>query len=310
MRQQKILIILVILLGITTLIFAGLFLSSRGSIKNETFAKKYPLIDIARNSIPQEDYVVNLQPLRERLAPIYEKYGTEKISLYVEFLNTGANISYNGDARYYPASLIKMPVAMAAMKKIEKDEWSSDSELILFEQDINDRYGELYNQPIGSHFTIQKLLEEMLVNSDNTAHKMLLRNVGAGDINAYIAETGLEDLFDSERNITAKEYTRIFRTLYGSSYLEPENSQEILELLSQGKDDILLDRGLPDDVIFSHKFGVNSDEAVHADSGIVYIPNRPYIITVLFKGDGTESDETVNAIFEEISRAAYEHFSQ
>lgn len=310
MNKHTLLIILVILLGVSTLVFAALYVRSKPSQKNTQFAQKYPLIDIARSSIPQEDYVVNLQPLRENLQPIYEKYGADKISLYIEFLNTGANISYNPDARYYPASLIKMPVAMAVMKKIEKGEWSLDSELVLFEQDINDRYGELYNQPIGTRFTIQKLLKEMLTNSDNTAHKMLLRNVGAGDINQYIAETGLEDLFDTERNITAKEYTRIFRTLYGSSYLEPEDSQEVLYLLSQGKDDILLDQGLPDDITFAHKFGVNTDEAIHADSGIVYIPNRPYIITVLFKGDGTESSDAINDIFSEISRVTYEHFSQ
>lgn len=279
---------------------------NRGREEDKT-ENPYPLIDFSRNFIPQEDFIVNLQPLRERLAPIYEEYGEEKISLYIEFVNSGANISYNPDARYYPASLIKMPVAIAAAKKVERGEWAWDSELVLFPEDVDSRSGKIGNNPIGSRFTIEELMRELLVVSDNTAYNMLLRNVGAGAVNDYLTDTGLEGLFDRQLNITAKEYTRLFRSLFTSSYLTREYSQRILQWLSESKD-IYLDLGLPEEAVFAHKFGENVEEHIFADSGIVYIPNRPYIITVLFKGDGTETKSHVDSFFEKVSRVSYEFF--
>jgi len=153
-------------------------------------------------------------------------------------------------------------------------------------------------------------MEEMLVNSDNTAHLMLLRNVGVGEVTDYLVSAGLEDLFDSDSNITAKEYTRIFRSLYTSSYLSREYSEKVLNWLSKVPDNIYLDKGLPDDIAFAHKYGENVKEFIYADSGIVYIPNRPYIITVLYKGDGSESEKSANDFFEKVSKAAYDHFKK
>ncbi len=274
----------------------------------ENYVNPYPLVDVSRNFIPQEDFIVNLQPLRDQLRPIYAEYGEDKISLYIEFLNTGGNISYNEIARYYPASLIKSPVAIAAVKKIERGEWNWDSELVLFAGDIQEQYGTLYREPIGTRFTIEKLLEEMLVNSDNTAYFILLRNLGAGALNDYLTEVGMTDLFDGNSNITAKEYTRLFRALYTSSYLERENSQKILEFLSRAGNNQFLDKALPEDVIFAHKIGENDSQIIYADSGIVYLPNRPYIITVLFKGDGNDRKENIEEFFEKVSATTYEYF--
>jgi len=308
MKKYK---LLVLILVISNIILAVLYWRhTSGRHLENTYENPYPLIDVSRNFIPQEDFVVNLQPLRETLTPIYEEYGKDKISLYIEFLNTGANISYNPDARYYPASLIKMPAAMAAAKKVEKGEWGWDSELVLFAGDVEERFGNLYKESIGARFSIEKLMEEMLVNSDNTAHLMLLRNVGVGEVTDYLVSAGLEDLFDSDSNITAKEYTRIFRSLYTSSYLSREYSEKVLNWLSKVPDNIYLDKGLPDDIAFAHKYGENVKEFIYADSGIVYIPNRPYIITVLYKGDGSESEKSANDFFEKVSKAAYDHFKK
>ncbi len=300
----------IIALLLSNCAFAGLFFYHSNFFyhSEEAYVNPYPLIDVSRNFVPQEDFIVNLQPLREKLRPIYAEYGEDKISLYIEFLNTGGNISYNEIARYYPASLIKSPVAIAAVKKIEKGEWNWDSELVLFSGDIQEQYGNLYREPIGTRFTIEKLLEEMLVNSDNTAYFILLRNLGAGALNDYLTEVGMTDLFDGNSNITAKEYTRLFRALYTSSYLERENSQKILEFLARAGKDRFLDKALPEDVIFAHKIGENDKQIIYADSGIVYIPNRPYVITVLFKGDGNDRKEKIEEFFEKVSRTTYEYF--
>ena len=163
----------------------------------------YPLVDISRDFIEQKDFIVNLQPLKKHLDQEYKKYGEENISTYIEFLNTGASISHNPDAKYYPASLIKMPIAIATAKKVEKGDWSWDSELVLFAEDVDSGYGKISGRPIGTRFRIEALLSELIIHSDNTAYKMLLRNLGGGEVNEYLENAGLQDLFDQELNITS-----------------------------------------------------------------------------------------------------------
>lgn len=278
----------------------------------ETFLSEYnnpfPLLDISRNFISQNNFIVNLQPLRDDLQEIYKKYGESKIALYLEFLNSGANISYNQDVRYYPASLIKMPVAIASAKKIQDGQWKWDSELVIFQEDVDTKFGNVGNNPIGTRLTIEELMRELLTNSDNTAYKMLLRNLGAGPVNDFLVQTGLDDFFDQDLNITAKEYTRLFRSLYTSSYLSREYSEKILQLLSESPRNYL-GQSIPANVQYSHKFGENGVEKIFADSGIVYIPDRPFVVTLLYKADSTENKDDVDHFFKETGDTIFNYFN-
>jgi hypothetical protein len=42
-----------------------------------------------------------------------------------------------------------------------------------------------------------------------------------------------------------------------------------------------LSKGLPGEVLFSHKVGISDEQRVYLDSGIVYVPNRPYFLIVM-----------------------------
>ena len=146
--------------------------------KNNTTTKEsdeYFFLNPARKFIEQEDLIVNFQPLRDYLNEKYE--ADPNISVYFEFLNTGSNITISKDAEFFPASLLKVPVAMAAAKKIEKGEWKWNNKLVLMSTDKDDKFGTLYKEPTGSIFTIEELVRRSLVDSDNTAHFILLRNL-------------------------------------------------------------------------------------------------------------------------------------
>lgn len=272
----------------------------------EKTARDYPFIDVARDLIPQEHFIVNIQPLREQIQKIVKDEGHDTISVYFEFLNTGANIQINNETRYYPASLVKLPSAMVAMKKVEDGEWSMDSRLVLFEQDKDSRYGTLYKQPVGTRFTISELLTALLTQSDNTAHRMLMRNLSEQELDELKDAIGLNDLFNEKSEVSAKEYSRLFRALYNSSFLKRDGSQKILEWLTQTPFNNSLPSGLSSETKFSHKIGEDDVEKNYLDAGIVYLPNRPYLVTVMIK---RQSQEQAEATMGQISKAIYEYVS-
>jgi beta-lactamase class A len=268
------------------------------------------MVDPARNFISQEDFIVNIQPLREYLRSLVAENSQYTVSVYFEVLNTGANISINPDTGVFPASLAKLPLALASAKKVEDGEWRWDNQLVMLQQDQDRFSGNLYQRGVGTPLTIEELVRELLINSDNTAYKILLRNLDSSDLVSVVDEIGLQDLFKAEGRISAKEYTRMLRALYTSSYLRRENSSKILEWMTQSSFDDYLAAGLPDEVIFAHKIGENVSIGTYADAGIVYARNRPYTISVMIQTDDDQkSQEKVLELMKQISQKTYEYVS-
>lgn len=80
----------------------------------------------------------------------------------------------------------------------------------------------------------------MLLNSDNTAYRILYRNMSFDDLQDVLINLGLEDLFNEEGKMSSKEYTRLIRALYAATYLDEEYSQLLLDTLSRTSYDAYL----------------------------------------------------------------------
>ena len=113
-------IVIILIVGLVISVAANgwLFFGPSGNalkVSIEKIKNQYNLLNPARKLINQEDLIINIQSLRDELSEIGKN---KNISIYFEYLPTGANISINKDAEFWPASLLKLPVAMAAGKKI------------------------------------------------------------------------------------------------------------------------------------------------------------------------------------------------
>lgn len=264
---------------------------------------KSSLIDPFRAFERQEDLIINIQPLREELIT-YEAKGD--VSIYFEYLKTGANIAVQKDARFWPASLLKLPVAMAVAKLVEEGAWDWDDTLILGEEDRDGEFGALYKQPAGTKLSVEELVRRMLIDSDNTAYRLLFRKVGAEQINDIYAHTGLTKFFSENGEIGAKRYSVLLRSLYTSSYLEPVNSEKLLSFLAESPFREYLGSGIPASVRFAHKHGLNDGKGVVLDAGIVYVPGRPYLLTVMVR---TKDLEYAKSVMKKISELSYDYIT-
>ncbi len=296
-----------ILYGIIALLVCGNFVmawfvfvrpSSEPSIPDQS-----SFIDPFRGYENQEDLIINVQPLREAITK-YEAKGN--VSIYFEYLKTGANIAVQKDAQFWPASLLKLPVAMAVAKMVENGAWDWDDTLALQEEDRDGEFGTLYKLPAGTKLTVEELVRRMLIDSDNTAYRLLFRKVGAEQISNIYTHVGLTKFFSDEGEISAKRYSVLLRALYTSSYLKPANSEKLLSFLAETPFREYLGSGMPASVRFSHKLGLNDSQGVVLDSGIVYVPNRPYLLTVMVR---TRDLEYAKKVMKEVSQLSYDYIS-
>ncbi len=310
-KVKKIIYIVILSnIAVLTFLYAAI---TKNSIEVEI--KKYPYIDQSRHFIKQENYFSTIEPLRKKVKSIaadFEKTGRD-VSLYIEYLNTGSNISINPQKYIFPASLIKVPVAIAVMKRIEDGKWDLSNKLVLLDGDKDNLSGNLDSllggESVGTTFTIEYLLESLLMYSDNTANAILLRNIGEKDLKDVISALGLDELIKEDGSISSKEYSRIIKSLYSASYLNRESSNYLLYLLDNTNFDEFISGDIDKSIPFPHKYGEHIGLRIYADSGIMFVENRPVLITIVVKGRKDipfESDYDASQKFlKEISKEVY-----
>lgn len=115
------------------------------------------------------------------------------IGVYVRHLGRDESFSYRADEPWYLASGIKVPIAIAVMRAIERGELSLDTRVTLRESDFVDGAGGTNAFRAGTRLRVSYLIEQMIIHSDNTASDVLIRTVGIAQVNAVAAELGSID---------------------------------------------------------------------------------------------------------------------
>jgi hypothetical protein len=113
---------------------------------------------------------------------------------------------------------------------------------------------------------------------------------------------------EPDNRMTSKDYSVFFRSLYNATYLSAEYSQLFLHILNDVPAEYL-GQDIPADVVFAHKTGIRVDKNVWADSGIVYVSHRPYLLTVMIqqKDNLVAGREDVHKIFQAVSGEIYNY---
>lgn len=314
MKTARVYQLLSLTLFLLLLIAAG-FIFSRGSGESSQSADmaigKYPYINTSVVSGLDKHYIINFLPLRKELKAISDSY-SQKTFVYFVYLNNASWIGINERTLFYAASTTKVPLAMAAFKAVEDGRLSLEEEYALESLDLNDDFGDLYKDGADATFTVEKLLKIMLEKSDDTAATALFHifnKIGVaspldgvyGDMGWEFGDIGAEINFD---NINLKTLSNMFNALYNASYIDIQHSQFILEELTRTPFNNGIVAGVPKDIKVSHKVGIADQYKAYSDCGIVYAPQRSYLLCVGSEG----ADKAIAERFmSEISTAAYNY---
>lgn len=108
------------------------------------------------------------------------------LGLYVKNLKTGEEIDYHAEEKWYLASLVKVPLAIAVLQAVENKQLNLKDELELQKSDYVDGSGDMLFADPGSRHSIGKLIQKSVEDSDSTATDMLMRKLGVETFNQLI----------------------------------------------------------------------------------------------------------------------------
>jgi beta-lactamase class A len=250
----------------------------------------------------------------ERSAQAY----TGQVGIHVKDLRTGREWTYHADDLFPSASLIKVPILIGVMEKINRGELSLSSRLKLRRRTRMGGSGRIKWKRDGTRFTVRKLLDELIHRSDNTAMQILLDEVGIGWMQSQFPKMGLiyTELYPDglslrggrvryENYTTPREMTMLFERIYRGKMVDEFASELMLEIFKgKRRKRTRLAKGLPVGWEIAHKTGLLR-KACH-DAGIVFTPNGDFAITVLTARNRTYR-EAKNFITE-IGKITYKHY--
>ncbi len=292
----------------------NLFTSVRVNSPEYRFTR--PLLFTDNSKITYE----KLDPLKDKIKKyVFEKQSQNKasnISFYYRDLTTGEWTGVNEDAHYEPSSMLKIMVLMVYLNLAQ-----SDPNIVAKKLPYDGVYTKSqYYQPaqilLNGNYRVDELLKRLITESDNAANVALSTPIEKEILNLYSILELPPPPENREDFMSPEKFSALFRTLYGSTYIPAYLSEQALKLLSQTSFTKGLIAGIPDGVIVSHKFGehtifhtnqsIPTEHELH-DCGIVYIPEKPYLICVMTKGNDFTNLEKVIG---DISRTTYTFSTQ
>jgi beta-lactamase class A len=173
-------------------------------------------------------------------------------SFYFEDIDSGYTYSFNERSTMPSASCIKIPVAMALLKDVDRGLLKLGGKYFVSREEMVDGSG-IIHEFDEKEYTLKDLLTVMLVQSDNTATNKIIDIVGMTKINDVIKDLGLKETCLKRKMMDFKarekglenlsssyDLARCLKLLHQGSFLSREMSSLMVNILkrSQNRDKI------------------------------------------------------------------------
>jgi len=218
------------------------------------------------------------------------------LSVYFRDLNNWGWFGINEKEEFSPASLMKLPILLAYMKKSESISWFLDERLIYKTTSTAQSYTQNvvpeHQLVDGQSYSLREILEDLITYSDNNASALLESHLPMAELQKTFTDIWLTfpaiTGWSFDNNLRVIDYASFFRVLFNASYLNRVDSEKALNLLTKVEFKKWLVAWVPSSIQISHKFGERwiisenwrEQKQLH-DCGIVYYPDHPYILCIM-----------------------------
>ncbi|HLP18917.1 MAG TPA: serine hydrolase, partial [Chitinophagales bacterium] len=231
------------------------------------------------------------------------------ISVYFRDLNFGPWMGIDELEKFSPANLLRVPVMIAALKR-------EDAQPGFLKQQVkyDGHQAEPANQSLasplikpGNVYSIQDLVDRMILNSDYEAKALLERQLEAGFVLTVMSDIGINTAGNIDSiAVSVRDYSGFFRLLYNATYLSRAMSEKALGILSTTNYDKGIAAGIPRGTQIAHKFSesaiTGSGQKQLHECGIVYLAGSPYLLCIMTRGNDSAE---LSHIISEISSLVY-----
>lgn len=221
------------------------------------------------------------------------------IGVYVKNLRTGKTVSINADTVFPTASIVKVPILIGIMDKIQKGELGYDSALQYKDSLLYEGEDILGSFKSGEKILLKKVMMLMLTTSDNTASLWLQSLAGKGTrINEILESFGFKNTRVNSRTpgrennrtqygwgqTTPKEMGTLFEKIYHNQIFSAAACERMMRCLGRNYWDE--DEGIsqipPTIEVFSKNGCVN---ASRSEVMLVNAPKNPYVFCIFTKNN-------------------------
>jgi D-alanyl-D-alanine carboxypeptidase (penicillin-binding protein 5/6) len=246
--------------------------------------------------------VESADSLDDAILPLFEAHAG-KIAAAARLLDSGVEFRFQADRPMPTASLVKLPVMVAAYAAVQTGGTTLDAPLELQPDDLVPGSRSVDKLSPGARISLRDAIRMMIAESDNTATNLVLRAIGFESVNATMKRLGLAGLrlhspvyrrgesvdLEASRRFglgqgTAWEFVQLAE-LIESRELERQGivaagaCQEMLDHLRACEDRGMSPRDLPAGVTVAHKTGWVA--GTRTDAGIISTKAGPIAFCLL-----------------------------
>jgi beta-lactamase class A len=234
-------------------------------------------------------------------------------------LSNGETILYHADEVFPTASAIKVPLLAELYRQAQEGKLRlNDIYTVRAADDVED--SQIFNglTPELTKLTLRDLAQMVAAVSDNAATNVLIDRVGMANVNALLQSLSLtktklqRKMMDisaakegRENLATPREFMMLMEDIYRGRVVNQQLTDDLLKLLATRKHSPI-QTALGENVKVADKHG--ELDAVRCDFGVVYAPNRPFVIAVMttYLKNDREGEDAIG----EIAEAAYGYFDR
>lgn len=250
-------------------------------------------LEISTIGIDNENQEIN--NILSELQKYLQKKGIDSGYLYYD-IKTGASIEYNANERFSAGSVIKAPFIRSVLTK----ELDLNRKFEMTEGMLNSKTELINNEPVGTLFSLEELVKAVLINSDNTAYKMLYKQVGYEAFNELSESLNITHRMTNDNywfRLTPRQTAIYFKDIYYFTEQHP-NGKLIKESMSEATYDMIAHELSEYNVAEKYGYMPQEDFYTLSDGAIVYAKS-PYILIGYVRGNGTVLN---TMFFNEIAR--------
>jgi beta-lactamase class A len=269
----------------------------------------------------------------DRLQQLIRQSRASEVAIAAHRRGSEAEILINADQPFHPASTIKLCIMMETFRQARRGSLSLDDPIVVENQFSSiadgsryslevedDSEADLYRR-IGQSFPRRELVRRMITVSSNLATNLLIEDLEPDQINEFMKELGAEGLVTRRgvedkaafrlglnNSATARSLMNSLRKLAKREVVSPEDSDEMIHILSEQEFNEMIPALLPPDVLVAHKTGSTGD--YFHDAGIVYPSDgEPFVLAILTKGYPEDEEAAAYAFIASLSKAICDYWN-